>query len=332
MKRFAKKDVRLLAELDENARRSASLLARNTKMSQQLVGYKIKKLQRERVIWNFYTQVDYAKLGYLRFSAHFKILYISKEHVRQLISHFINHPSVVGVEECGGSWDLVITYMAQNPSHFNKVLKETMHTFPRQLRECTVLTTVVIYEFARKYLPKKRRPEDEQKARIVGGDRETRALDGIDRRILGILVNNARVSATEIGRNVGRTAKAVIQRRKHLTTSHIIKGYRPLLSLGKLGYGQHHILIRYHNLSKDAENSILEYCKMNPFVVRFTKTLGEYDLWLHLETRSPQEFRQVCVELREKYEDIIQDFESYPVYHVYRRSYLPQEYFMGDAA
>jgi DNA-binding Lrp family transcriptional regulator len=328
MRRLMAKDLHLLAELDENARRSASLLAARTKMSQQLVGYKIKKLLRDRVIWNFYTQVDYAKLGYLRFSAHFKILYISKEHVRKLIGHFIHHPSVVGVEECGGRWDLVVTFMAPNPSHFNKVLREIMYQFPRQLRECTVLTTVVIHEFARKYLPKKRKPEEERRAKIVGGDREYLELDEIDRKLIHALLDNARISAMETGRQVGRTAKAVIQRRKRLIKLHIIKGYRPLLSLRKLGYGQHHVLIRYHNLSKDAEESILEYCRMSPYVVRLTKTLGEYNLWLDLETKSPEEFRSVCVELRERYEDIIQDFETYPVYRVYRRSYLPQEYFL----
>jgi Lrp/AsnC family leucine-responsive transcriptional regulator len=321
------KDLRLLAELDENARRPASLLSRNTKMSQQLVGYKIKKFLRDRVIWNFYAQVDYAKLGYLRFSAHFKILYISKEHVRHLISHFINHPSVVCVEECGGRWDLVVTYMALNPSHFNKVLKETMHRFPKQLRECTVLTTVVIHEFARKYLPKRRKPEKQGRSRIVGGDRDYLQLEETDRRIVHKLLDNARASATEIAREIGLTANTVIQHRKRLVKSQLIKGYRPLLSLNRLGYGQHHILIRYHNLSADAENSILEYCRINPYVVRFTKTLGLYDLWLDLETTSPLEFRSVCVELREKYGEIIQDFESFPVYRVYYRSYLPQEYF-----
>jgi DNA-binding Lrp family transcriptional regulator len=331
MQKLNRKDLRLLAELDRNARHPASALGASVKMSPQLVCYKIKKFLRDRIVRDFYTQIDYAQLGYLRFTAHFKILYISRDHVMQLISHFVNHPNVVGVEECGGRWDLVVTYMASNPSHFNKVLKETMYQFSRQLRECTVLTTVVIYEFARKYLPQHRKRKDGAQARIVGGDRESMELDDIDRQIIHALLDNARVSAVEIGRKVGRTAKSVIERRKRLTKEHTIKGYRPLLSLSKLGYHQHHILIRFHNLSEDAEKSMLEYCKMSPYVVRFTKTLGEYDLWLDVETRTLEEFRAICVELRERYEEIIQAFESFPIYQVHRRSYLPREFFLQSA-
>ena len=60
-------------------------------------------------------------------------------------------------------------------------------------------------------------------------------LDEIDRKILKELQQDARVSYAELGRRVGLTTPAVIERVRKLEDSGVIKGYRAEVDTAKVG-------------------------------------------------------------------------------------------------
>src|SRR5919197_5369824 len=61
-------------------------------------------------------------------------------------------------------------------------------------------------------------------------------IDEVHWRILGMLQENARVSFSEIGRQVGLTPTAVAERVRRLEDAGVIRGYRVLLDTEALGY------------------------------------------------------------------------------------------------
>jgi Lrp/AsnC family leucine-responsive transcriptional regulator len=60
-------------------------------------------------------------------------------------------------------------------------------------------------------------------------------IDGIDRDILAELQANARIAFAELGRRVGLSTPAVIERVKRLEENHIILGYRAIVDPAKVG-------------------------------------------------------------------------------------------------
>ncbi len=60
-------------------------------------------------------------------------------------------------------------------------------------------------------------------------------LDEIDRKILSELQLDARTSYAELGRRVGLTTPAVIERVRKLEDAHIITGYRADIDTAKVG-------------------------------------------------------------------------------------------------
>ena len=60
-------------------------------------------------------------------------------------------------------------------------------------------------------------------------------LDEIDRKILKELQQDARVSYAELGRRVGLTTPAVIERVRKLEDSGVIRGYRAEVDTAKVG-------------------------------------------------------------------------------------------------
>jgi Lrp/AsnC family leucine-responsive transcriptional regulator len=61
-------------------------------------------------------------------------------------------------------------------------------------------------------------------------------LDDVGWRILGSLQENARISYSELGRQVGMSPPAVAERVKRMEDAGIIMGYRAQVNLEKLGY------------------------------------------------------------------------------------------------
>jgi Lrp/AsnC family leucine-responsive transcriptional regulator len=60
-------------------------------------------------------------------------------------------------------------------------------------------------------------------------------IDDIDRKLLLELQSDARISYAELGRRVGLTTPAVIERVRKLEDAHIITGYRAEIDLAKVG-------------------------------------------------------------------------------------------------
>src|SRR4051812_12284289 len=61
--------------------------------------------------------------------------------------------------------------------------------------------------------------------------------DAVDWQILAALQADARVSFSELGRQVGLTQPAVAERVRRLEEAGVIVGYRAEVDLGKLGFG-----------------------------------------------------------------------------------------------
>lgn len=64
---------------------------------------------------------------------------------------------------------------------------------------------------------------------------ETPSLDDIDCKILAELQTNARIPFAELGRRVGLSTPAVIERVRRLEDSKVIMGYRALVDPNKVG-------------------------------------------------------------------------------------------------
>ena len=62
-------------------------------------------------------------------------------------------------------------------------------------------------------------------------------IDGVDRKIMKKLQENARISTAQIARELNMAPSGIHERIKRLERHGIIKGYHVSLDAGKLGYG-----------------------------------------------------------------------------------------------
>ena len=318
--KLSKLDQKLLFLVDKNSRLGFSKIGKMLRTSEQRISYTIQSLRNKGIINDFIALIDYSKLGLLSFRVFFKIIYVDEEKFEQLISHFTKDSHISSVTSCGGRYDLICTFMAHNPSEFNKHLKAIMARFSRQLNNYSVLTSIVVRHFGRKYLS----PNPPLHELFIGGDRQPYQMNMQELEILGEVAQDARKSSVALAKKVGYTPKTIIAKINKLKEERVISGFSAFLSLEKAGYYRTLLLIKYHNISAEEEGKLVQFCKAHPNIIGLTKTLGEWDLEIEIEVKSIEDFRKIDIIIRKRFPTLIQDIESVPLYKTYKKNMLPK--------
>jgi DNA-binding Lrp family transcriptional regulator len=319
-----KRDKKLLYELCRDSRQPYTALARKSAMSQQLVSYKIKAMRESGLVGFSYPIIDYSRFGLLRFHVHFRVNYRSSRKLQDIVSFIAGHESVVGVTARGGHYDLIVTFMARNPSSFNKTLRDLIEQNPDQLKNHMILTNVVSHHFPKKYLIGL---SDNIKDIIIGGDRDPAQVSKTEMKVLQMLSEDARMRTVDIASRAGINPRTAIGAIKRLRSSGIIRGFSSMLNLRQAGFLQGMMLIKYHNLSVRLEDRLRRFCVTNSRITAMHKLFGDFDVAITAEAENAKERRNIFIQIREEFEDIINDSDSFSLYTTYKRSYLPESFF-----
>ncbi|TKJ17943.1 hypothetical protein CEE44_03780 [Candidatus Woesearchaeota archaeon B3_Woes] len=159
---------------------------------------------------------------------------------------------------------------------------------------------------------------------IVGGDRKPEIVDDVDMQLLNELAEDARKNSVDIGRKLDLTPKTIINRIRNLQQRKIIRKFKPLLNLRDVGYYSTLLTIKYHNISSELEDELIDYLKIHPHVVGVVKTLGEWDLEIEIEANNERELRKIEMKIRQEFALLIQQIEGIPLYQAYKKNFFPR--------
>lgn len=315
MLKIDKKDLKILEILEKNSRQPISRIAKNLKLSPQTTFYRINRLVSENVILAFPTIVDHAYTHLIEIAVYYKISYISENKLKEIISYFLKHKYVTSIQECGGNWDLAVTYLVDNLSRFNKILHKDIQEFPKQFSSYDIFFTVVTHFF---HINKKSNI-------IIGGDRPQIKLTKSNLLLLYHLSSDSRISILDLSKKLKKDPKTVIKKINNLKKLGLIKGFTIEKNESILNYSTHKFFISYtHPTLEEEENDFLKYAKKQEEVISLTKLMGKYNLALTVKTKSELELRRLLFRLREKYSNIVHEILDIPIYMVHKRIYLPE--------
>src|SRR3989338_7862774 len=87
------KDKRILIALDMDARKPDSSIAKIVGLSKQLTNYKIKRLEKLKLIESYYQVIDHTKLGLQLYRIALKLENVTKEKEHEILNYLKNHAS-----------------------------------------------------------------------------------------------------------------------------------------------------------------------------------------------------------------------------------------------
>ena len=100
------KDRAILYYLDLDARQSNSTIAKKTKLSKEVVNYRIKNLVKNGIIQNFCTIIDNAKLGYVIYRVFIRFQEVDIEKEKEILEFLKNFKSIGWIIQLEEMYDL----------------------------------------------------------------------------------------------------------------------------------------------------------------------------------------------------------------------------------
>lgn len=112
------KDRKILYELDLNCRQSNTQIGKKVGLKKDVVSYRIKRMQDEGVIRNFWTAINTFNLGYSVFRIFIALQNTSAGKKNEIIQYFIDYKNTWAVISSRGELDLSIVIWVNDNYEF----------------------------------------------------------------------------------------------------------------------------------------------------------------------------------------------------------------------
>ncbi|MDO8517221.1 MAG: Lrp/AsnC family transcriptional regulator [Nanoarchaeota archaeon] len=315
------KDLRILAELDKNARQSNRKIGKKVGLSKEVVKYRIDKLIENKIIVRFHTITNYFKLGIMKFKLYLRLTNINKKKIEEIANYFKNNKTTEWDVFCTGRWDIIIGFLVHNVNEFDDEIQNVMNKYSKYIQEKAVTTTLHLVHQERGFLGKGKNPPIFHTLKDKKED-----IDNIDLEILKILANNARMPIIDIAEIIKTTPRIVQYKIKQLEKKGIILAYKAHLNPKQIDRIFCKAILYLTNLTQEKEKKFISYASSIPDVVWPQKVLGDWDFELDCEVESYDHFQNILLDLKEKFPEIIKDYEFCIVSEEYKLDFFPGAY------
>lgn len=301
-KNIDKKDLAILQALDQDVRASYAQIGRRSKLSKEVVQYRIKQLEKKNILTGYWA-IPHIGTHNKVYKLLIKNKSLGKTKKEEFIKYALSQKAVSWFASTEGNWDFVISTFITKDFEFSKLVNNIMKQFGKYFKEKHILKSTSMIITNEKYLYNKnnliRHDEDSFLKTSKLGD-ET------DNKIIRILSNNARTSFTEMAKQVNLTAEAVSTRFKRIMQEKLIRGANPRINHEKLGLSYYHIFIAVSDYDK--KDKICDYYTQHPDFVFIMKHIGYYDIHLEIVVKE-EKIEGIIEELTEKFGEAISSYD-----------------------
>ncbi len=129
-----------------------------------------------------------------------------------------------------------------------------------------------------------------------------------DKKIMYLLLENARMPASEIAKYVRMSKNAVPYRILRLVEKEIIWKFCPIINYAKLGVSLCDVFVKL-TASTEREAEIKNYFRQNQNIISVDKLLGKWDLFLQFVAKDIKEFEEIWSSATEVLGDSLDYYE-----------------------
>ncbi len=306
--RLDSKDRKILLELDTDATVGLKEIARKLRTTKEAVSYRIRQLEEKRIISNYTAIYHPLKLGLMYFKLYLKFAHITEGKRKELVDFVRRERNFSWLASSEGSFDMMIGVHFPSVLDFDKYKNGLFSRFDSMFQRDSFAVLTEGEAYPRQYILGTRNPM--RKVFQFCSPSSKEELDKKDLEIIKLLSANSRAPLTEIARSAGLTDKVVRYRKKMLEKKGVIVGYKLFIDYRRLGYTLFKCLVKLRGASPQRFHELLLYARQHPNVVYWQRVLGEWDVELDIEVSSMEEFYAIASEMRYRFSDIVQRFDT----------------------
>jgi len=319
MYKLDKKDKKILSVLDMDARLSISQIAKKVGLSKEVTNYRIKRLTEGGIIQGYYAVIDITRLGYLNTRLLLKFQNITHEKENELIEYCSKNKNIGWIGSIDGGYDIVLIIWSKDLLELKMLVDDIYAKFGGNIQSNLITTTIRIYHYKQNYLF-----NTKDKKELIWGERyDNKEISEEDKKILGILAKDGRVSLVGLANKIGISANTTKYRIKRLMEKKIILGFKTAINTHKLGYQHFKVFLYLQNLSKENKNKLIEYLRNHPNVIYITEAMGGADLEFEIMFKEYNQLYESMRNMRIKFNDIIRNYTTFLTYKEHLIRYFP---------
>lgn len=299
------KDKKLLYWLDQNSRATNKELGKKISLSEQAIGYKLKRLEEEGIIKKYVTFVNTLALGYSHYKTFLRLRRTNVSKEKEIIDFLVSNSNIRWVVSCSGKWDISFSILAKSPQEFTEIYREIEKDIGDYISEKSVFLLINSPGLTKGYLINQKGA----KIREYGVNKEVTIIDSTDAKILKSLSQNARKNIVDIALEINSTIDIVRYRLRKLEEKRVISGFTIQIGYDKMDVLRYSVFFRLHKMSRFIEDKMFHFATNNNNIVFMLTMIGTHDLSLELEVSSYGVLEKIIKKFREEFADNITDFE-----------------------
>jgi Lrp/AsnC family leucine-responsive transcriptional regulator len=301
------KDKKLLFELDKNSRLSLTDLAKKLKTSKEVIHYRLNKLIDEKVILRLHTIPCTYRFGLTAYKIYLRLHDISKENFDSFIEYLMKDKDVFWIGISKGRWDIMFGIWAKNVEDFFIIQDKIVDKFSKYIQDKELSISRESLQYNRRWLYKDNSPITE----FNFGEKESPiSLDEEDRLILNELIKNSRAKVIDISEKTKLSVDIVSYRIKKMEKQGIIRGYKCLWNVSKLGFTTCKAFVFFKNITEEKKKEFIDYCKNIDSTINIVITFAPWDLEIMFETQNYESYFKIMDNIKDKFNNIIKFYDS----------------------
>ncbi|MBT7903173.1 Lrp/AsnC family transcriptional regulator [Candidatus Woesearchaeota archaeon] len=162
--------------------------------------------------------------------------------------------------------------------------------------------------------------------RILDEVSELPKLDLKDRKIIGLLVNNCRLTFSELAKKVMLSRDAVRYRINRMQELGVIQKFTILSKYSLFDYKHFKVYLQIVELESSKEKELFDYLKKNPNFLNIIEYSDKWELELAVYSKTVDEFDEVLNDFLTKFSDLVENMEIFHVIKNYSYVNIPREF------
>jgi DNA-binding Lrp family transcriptional regulator len=331
-------DKKVITYLNSNIRATYSEIAKYIRSSKEVVNYRIKKLEQNNIIIGYTTIFDFAYWSYKLLISFSKIDEVSEE---KILNYLKGNRYITWLTPCTGSCDLFFAVFARSPKEFDFKLREILQNIGSYIQKYEVAVSVYSKTFGHNLIldtSLENKNIFSKKANVCNNinnnindninynnANNNSEFDKKDKDIARIIKNNSRIRLIDICKETNINVDTIKYRIKKMQENGIIKRYRLLLDVSKLGYYRYEIFLKCINLSTKIIDKFEEYSRVNKNIEFFCRCVGAWDIEFTIYFESLKELKYFIFDIKKEFGNYIQGLKTVILFNTYNFIYIPKE-------
>jgi len=319
------KDRKILYQLLNNSRQPLSVIGKKVGLSREVVGYRIKRLEKEGVIISYPTLIRSGLIGLAMIRFYINFQFINPKIKHEIIDFFKKSDIVIMLAELSGSYDLQVNMYIQSLIYpeiylkFSKFYDELQKKYRRYFFEQigTIFTGSDLLDLVFLIGDKEKKPSF-----FTPFSQEKIEIDSLDLSILRKIAANARIPTAQLANELNTTVTTVNKRIKRMADKNLFLKFWANIDWTKIGYRDYDIEINLKDYSK--KNEIINYIRNNQHVFFIMHSIGRnVDLDFEFILNDITHLQDIITDLSEKFPESIQNFRYFSIEKVHKWNHIP---------